>query len=58
MYPGREYGELFDLEEDSDELHNLWDDPAYDDLKDELRMKLLESMVLNEGAQEDRITIT
>lgn len=57
VYPGREYGELFDLEEDADELHNLWDDPAYADLKDELRTKLLESMVLNEGAQEDRITI-
>lgn len=57
VYPGREYGELFDLEEDPGELHNLWDDPAYADLKDELRTKLLESMVLNEGALEDRITI-
>ena len=41
VYFEREYGELFDLKVDPDELTNLWDDPSARDLKAELHRKLL-----------------
>ena len=41
-YSGQEYGELFDLQEDPQELHNLWDDPAHRARRDELRLQLLD----------------
>ena len=36
-YSGQSYGELFDLQEDPDEVHNLWDQPRHARLRDELR---------------------
>lgn len=41
VYYNQEYGELYDLQNDSGELHNLWDNPEYKDLKADLVMKLL-----------------
>ncbi|MFW6308789.1 MAG: sulfatase [bacterium] len=41
VYYNRPEGELYDLENDPDELNNLWDDPAYSDLKQELLLKFL-----------------
>ena len=41
VYYNREYGELFDLETDPDEINNLWDKPEYATLRAELVMKLL-----------------
>jgi len=41
VYYRRDYGELFDLSEDPDELRNLWDRPDAQQLKAELVMKLL-----------------
>ena len=41
VYYNREYGELFDLKEDPNEINNLWDDPEYKDLKSELLLKFL-----------------
>lgn len=35
-YQGRSYGQLFDLEEDPCETHNLWDDPERQGVKREL----------------------
>jgi arylsulfatase A-like enzyme len=40
-YYRQPYGELFDLETDPQELHNLWDDPASQALKGRLMMNLL-----------------
>lgn len=41
VYYNQDYGELFDLETDPDEVNNLWDDPGYADLKSALILKLL-----------------
>lgn len=41
VYYNREYGELFDLENDPKEVNNLWNDPSYKDLKSELLLKFL-----------------
>ncbi len=37
----RNYGDLFDLQDDPDELRNRWDDPDYAEIKNELIRKLL-----------------
>lgn len=39
VYYTREYGEIFDLQEDPSEINNLWDDPDYKDLKVQLLLK-------------------
>lgn len=41
VYYNRTYGELFDLESDPGEIHNLWDDPDAADLKSELLLKYI-----------------
>lgn len=41
VYYNRDYGELFDLEDDPGEFNNLWDDPDAQELKAQLIMKLL-----------------
>ena len=41
VYYGRTYGELFDLETDPGEIHNLWDDPGQKDLKAGLLLKFI-----------------
>jgi len=42
VYPGTEGGELFDLQNDPDELHNLWYDPTHSELRSQLLRKLLD----------------
>ncbi len=41
VYPGTEHGELFDISNDPDELHNLWYKQEHQGLKNELIFKLL-----------------
>jgi uncharacterized sulfatase len=41
VYYQRRYGELFDLQTDPGEVHNLWDDASHATLKAELLQKLL-----------------
>jgi arylsulfatase A-like enzyme len=43
LYPGTRHGELFDLDEDPWELNNLWYQTAFQRLKSELVMTLLDS---------------
>ena len=43
VYYGREYGELFDLQDDPDEVNNLWDAPDYAALKSQLVWQLLQA---------------
>jgi arylsulfatase A-like enzyme len=45
VYPGHDYGELYDLERDPHEFVNRWDDARYADLKDGLTQKLLARIV-------------
>jgi arylsulfatase len=47
-YSGQPYGELFDLQEDPDEFHNLWDDPGRAALKQALLVRLLEKTMETE----------
>lgn len=44
-YHGHKKGELFDLEKDPQELHNLWDDPSYAEIKLELTLKSFDETV-------------
>ena len=37
----REYGELYNLKEDPDEMNNLWDEESLKDIKLELILKLM-----------------
>jgi uncharacterized sulfatase len=41
VYYRRNYGELFDLKKDPFEYNNLWDEPEYKELKNEMIKKLL-----------------
>lgn len=41
VYYEREYGELFDLQEDPGELHNVWDAPGYQEVKSRLMLSFL-----------------
>jgi len=44
-YPGQSYGELFDLENDPGELHNLWDAPEAQSTKTDLLLRLMARIV-------------
>ena len=43
-YRGRDYGELYDLEQDPREKTNLWDDPACAAVKARLLCRILENL--------------
>lgn len=49
-YSGQPYGELFDLQEDSNEFYNLWDDPACRALRDDLRLQLLDKIMQTDNS--------
>jgi arylsulfatase A-like enzyme len=44
-YSGQAYGELFDLQEDPNELHNLWFDSAQRAVRDKLQLRLLHKIM-------------
>lgn len=55
LYYQREYGELFDLEKDPNELNNLWDDPESQALKATLTRRLLDAELGKEPLPMPRI---
>ena len=56
VYPGRPHGELFDLMEDPGKVRNRWNDPAYAAMRTDLRLALLEELVLTDRALPRRIS--
>ncbi len=50
IYPGHEYGELFDIEKDPDEFYNLWNIPEYQDIKNKLYKDFFEEYIKTERA--------
>ena len=54
-YRGHDYGELFDLQEDPNEINNLWDDPGSRELKSELLLKLIHAEMGKEPLPMPRI---
>ena len=46
LYHGHEVGELYDLHEDPQEFHNLWDDPAHRDVRSELTRRIFDAVML------------
>jgi len=48
-YPDDRGGELFDLEEDPEELYNRWDDPEYAEVRDRLAHQFVETYVRSES---------
>jgi len=56
IYPGKPYGQLYDLKNDPDELHNLWNVHEYNDIKDSLYKDFLESYILQDSALPRRMS--
>lgn len=48
-YAGQSCGEIFDLQEDPQELYNLWNSPAHRSLRDELSTQLLDEVIRHEA---------
>jgi uncharacterized sulfatase len=57
VYYGQAYGELFDLEEDPGEIHNLWNNPAYAGLKAEMVMRMVQAELGKEPLPMPRIAV-
>lgn len=55
-YPGEDYGELFDLEQDPGQLHNLWRDPAHAWVKQDLLVQLMERLVMTDNRLPRRLS--
>jgi arylsulfatase A-like enzyme len=47
-YMGSDFGELYDLENDREEMHNLWNDPEYGAVKSELLGAMVMEMIENQ----------
>ena len=45
VYPGHDYGELYDVENDPNEFANLWDDTRFEQVRNELIRALLARIV-------------
>ncbi|MBN2640177.1 MAG: sulfatase-like hydrolase/transferase [Victivallales bacterium] len=55
VYYNREYGELFDLEQDPGELTNLWNSQEHQDLKKDLLLKFIHAEMGNEPVLMPRV---
>jgi arylsulfatase len=45
VYDGQPWGELYDLQQDPQELRNLWADPSVQDLRARLTERLVRAML-------------
>jgi len=48
-YPGQPYGELYDIQQDPDELHNLYDDERHAAIRQSMIQALLDRLIATEG---------
>jgi len=48
-YPGQDYGELYDLEADQNEIKNLYSDNKYKELRNSMIRILLDRLIYSEG---------
>lgn len=55
IYAGADYGELFDLENDPDEIYNLWTSQKHESLKQTLLLKMVQADMIRETAWMPRI---
>jgi uncharacterized sulfatase len=55
VYRDQDYGELFDLQEDSEERNNLWDDPEYSQLKGEVLRRFVNAELKREPLEMPRV---
>jgi len=53
-YANREYGELYDLQDDINQYNNLWDNKEYADVKLKLLMKVISSDMDKDGTLRTR----
>ncbi|UCC67546.1 MAG: sulfatase-like hydrolase/transferase, partial [Armatimonadota bacterium] len=56
IYGGQEYGELFDLCEDPEQLHNLWSSAKHQEVKAELERRLLHELIESDSALPRRLS--
>ena len=45
MYRDQTWGELYNLQDDPKETHNLWDDPSYSEIKLDLTQRLVNQLI-------------
>jgi arylsulfatase A-like enzyme len=57
VYKNRDYGELFDLESDPGEFHNLWNEPAAQALKADLLARLDRRSLTNDPPPMPRVAM-
>jgi uncharacterized sulfatase len=55
VYRNADYGELFDLEQDPREIHNLWDEPFASSIKARLLLRFLQAEMQREPTRMPRI---
>ena len=55
VYRNADYGELFDLETDPQEVQNHWDDPAYQSIKGEMLHRFVQAEMMREPTRMPRI---
>jgi len=55
VYSGQDYGELFDLQNDPHQLHNLWASADHAALREQLHRQLLHELLLTESALPRRL---
>lgn len=55
VYRGRDWGELFDLRDDPNELNNRFDDPAFREVRESMLRKLVDADLCREPAPTRRV---
>jgi arylsulfatase A-like enzyme len=48
-YPGQDFGELYDIQKDPDEVHNLFEEPDFRSIREQMMRELLDRLILMEG---------